>query len=171
MEPDDSWHVHESVPLSTPFLPVSLRLNIFSSHLHQFLPSDVMPLESHVPCMQEIPHCICTQFLLLCSEEHPLVYILSKFMLVHTVRHISGRFISILAFIVCLGFCIGHLEFWRLCYEMAKLCSHTVLHTVHRRLLCAQLHCWCNGVTIRASDWQLKFTSVVFCCNRTMLLG
>jgi len=130
-----------------------LRLNkIFSSHLHQFLPSVVMPLESNVPCTQEIPHSICTQFLLLFSQEHPLVYILSKLILVHTVRHISGRFILIIAFIVSLGFCIVHLEFWRLCYEMAKLCSHTVLRTVHRSLLCAQLHCWYNGVTIIASD-------------------
>jgi hypothetical protein len=36
-------------------------------------------------------------------------------------------------------FCIGHLEFYSLCYEMTKLCRHTVLRTVHRRLLCAQL--------------------------------
>jgi len=105
MEPVGSWHLKENVPLSTPFLPIYLRLNIiFFSHLYQFLPSDIMPLESNVPYTQVIPHCICTQFLLLCSEQHPLVYILNKLMLVHTIRHISGRFILILAFIVCLGF-------------------------------------------------------------------
>ena len=94
MEPDGSWHVHESMPLSTHFLPISLRVNItFASHLHQFLPNDVMPLESDVPYTQEIPHCTCTQFLLLCSQEHTLFYILSKLMLVHTVRHISERHI------------------------------------------------------------------------------
>jgi len=67
--------------------------------------------ESTMPLTQEIPYCIRTQFLSLCSEERTLVYILNKMMLVHTVRHISWRFILILAFILCLGFCVGHLEF------------------------------------------------------------
>jgi len=45
--------------------------------------------ESTMPLTQEIPYCIRTQFLSLCSEERTLVYILNKMMLVHTVRHIS----------------------------------------------------------------------------------
>ena len=178
MEPDGSLHVlftrvcHLSLSvakliLSAPFLPISLRLSIiFSSHL----PFGVIPLVFNVLFAQEIPCCICTQFLLLCSEEHTLVCILSKMMLVHTLRHISWRFILILAFSVCLGFCIGHLECKSLCYETAKLRRHFVLHTVHRRLLCAQLHYWFNRVTIMESDWQLKCRQIVFCCNRTMLL-
>jgi len=87
--------------LSTPFLPISLRLNIiFSFHLQQFLPSDIMPLESNVPCTQKISFCICTQFLSLCSEGNTLVSILSKLILVHIVKHISGRYILILGFSV-----------------------------------------------------------------------
>ena len=48
--------------------------------------------------------------ILLCSEEHILDYILNKKMLVYTLKHVSLRFILILAFIVCLGFFVGHLE-------------------------------------------------------------
>ena len=87
------------------------------------------------------------QLLLLCSEEHILVCILYKMMIVHTLRHISWRLILILAFIVCLGFCIGHLGFYCLCYEKEKLCRHTVPCTVHRRLV----HSYIAGVT----GWQL----------------
>jgi len=52
-----------------------------------------------------------------------------------------------------------------LCYEMEKLCRHTVLHTLHRKLLCAQLQGDNYGIRL------VKFTQIVFCCNRKMLLG
>ena len=81
---------------STPFILISLRLNtIFSSHLYQFFPSDIMPLESNLPCTQEISFSMCTQFLSLCSEENTLVSIQTELVLIHTVRHISGRLIII----------------------------------------------------------------------------
>ena len=79
--------------LSTTFLPISLRLNIvFSSQLHQFLPSGVIPLASNVPFTQKFP-AVNLLNVLLCSEENTLVCILNKIMLVHTVRHVSGRLI------------------------------------------------------------------------------
>ena len=58
MEPDDLWHVHKSVPL----VPTHSKINpvrtipsclfkielISSSHLQQFLPSAVIPVQSNV---------------------------------------------------------------------------------------------------------------------------
>jgi len=65
MEPDILWHIPNSVPLvpiHSQIHPVHnvpsyfLRLNIiFSSHLHQFLPSVVIPLASNVPFTQKLP--------------------------------------------------------------------------------------------------------------------
>lgn len=149
MEPECSWHVHESVPLSTHFLPISLRMNIIiSSHLHQFLPIDVMPLESNVPCTQEIPHCVCTQFLLLCSQEHSLDYILSKLMLVHIIRHISGRFILILAFIICLGFILFTWNF-----GVFVMRWHNCAVTLYF-LLCTEV-CYVHSYIAGIMGWQL----------------
>jgi hypothetical protein len=48
---------------------------------------------------------------------------------------------------------------------------HIMLFTVHIKLLCAHLHCWCNSVTVMASDRQLKCTQIVLRCNRTMFVG
>ena len=97
---------------STPFILISLRLNtIFSSHLYQFFPSDIMPLESNLPCTQEISFSMCTQFLSLCSEENTLVSIQTELVLIHTVRHISGRLIIIWTSCVWICFYIVHLEF------------------------------------------------------------
>ena len=65
MEPDILWYIPKSVPLVPihsqihPIHNVSsyfLRLNIkFSSHLHQFLLSVVIPLASNVPFTQKLP--------------------------------------------------------------------------------------------------------------------
>ncbi len=87
MEPDGSLHVLfttvcrlslsvAKLILSAPFLPVSLRLNIiFSSHLNQFLPCGVIPLAFNVLFAQEIPCCVCTQFLLVFRRAHISLYL------------------------------------------------------------------------------------------------
>jgi len=41
-----------------------------------------------MPLRQEIPY-LYTEFLLLCSEEHTLVYIQKEIMLVHTLKSVS----------------------------------------------------------------------------------
>ena len=65
MEPDGSWHIQKIMPL----VPIHSQINPvhnvasylfkseynFSSHLHQFLLSDVIPLTSNVPFTQKFP--------------------------------------------------------------------------------------------------------------------
>ena len=84
MEPDGLWHVHKSVPL----VPVRSQINpvhtipsyLFKIEYIIFLPSAPVSsmwchsLASNVLFAQEIPCCICTQFLLVFRRAHISLY-------------------------------------------------------------------------------------------------
>ena len=158
MEPHVLWHIHKSMPL----VPIHSRINpvhnipsyFFKTEYSIFLPTT--PVSSkwchsfsiYCAICTEIPCCKYIQFLSLCSEEHTLVCILCKMMLVHTVRHISGRFILILAFNVYLSFVLVTWNF-KACVMGRQKCEHTLCF-----VLCTE-DCYVHiyRVTIMASNW------------------
>ena len=146
MEPHVLWHIHKSmplVPIHTQIDPVhNIPSSFFKTEYNIFLPTT--PVSSkwchsfsiYCAICTEIPCCKYTQFLSLCSEENTLVCILCKMMLVHTVRHISGRFILILAFNVYLSFVLVTWNFESVLWDGKNVNTPCASYFAQKTVMC-----------------------------------